>query len=282
MRQHGLAAQAGSRSSNLHQGFLHGQRASRSTFWKQVDIKFLVCLKAEDEEVVQGPTGTPYEGAVFEVGDQLQVPDRYPFEPPKVRFITPIYHPNIDTGGRICLDILNMPPKGQWKPALNLSTVLTSIQLLVSDPNPDDGLMPEIVSLPCPCFVLDDTLNVMPLDAGAVDRSNSTLSKTREAHEDVEAKENRRNEVTNGNQKSQQHEDEIDERSDEDEEEIAQMWASGKTTSQAPKARPSSSTVDDDEVIADSEEERSEDEIFTKSILSESNQAGRKRAYADV
>ena len=50
------------------------------------------------------------------------------------------------TEGRICLDILNMPPKGGWKPALNVSTVLASIGLLLAEPNPDDGLVTDIVS----------------------------------------------------------------------------------------------------------------------------------------
>lgn len=39
---------------------------------------------------------------------------RYPFQPPKVQFITPVYHPNIDNAGRICLDVLKMPPKVQY------------------------------------------------------------------------------------------------------------------------------------------------------------------------
>ena len=71
---------------------------------------------------------------------------RYPFEPPSVQFITPIYHPNIDSSGRICLDTLNMPPKGAWKPSLNIPTVLSTVRLLLEHPNPDDGLMADIVS----------------------------------------------------------------------------------------------------------------------------------------
>ena len=55
---------------------------------------------------------------------------------PKVRFMTPIYHPNIDGVGRICLDIL----KDKWSPALQIRTVLLSVQALLSAPNPDDPL----------------------------------------------------------------------------------------------------------------------------------------------
>lgn len=51
---------------------------------------------------VQGPEGTPYEGGVFEV--DIQIPAQYPFEPPKMKYITKIWHPNISSQtGAICL-----------------------------------------------------------------------------------------------------------------------------------------------------------------------------------
>ncbi|KAK4774165.1 hypothetical protein SAY87_029184 [Trapa incisa] len=90
---------------------------------------------------IEGPEGTVYSKGIFRV--KIQIPERYPFQPPNVTLATPIYHPNIDNGGRICLDILNLPPKGSWQPSLNISTVLTSIGLLLGEPNPDDGLMCE-------------------------------------------------------------------------------------------------------------------------------------------
>ncbi|GAB2210553.1 hypothetical protein Drorol1_Dr00015821 [Drosera rotundifolia] len=90
---------------------------------------------------IKGPEGTAYASGVFKI--KIMIPNRYPFQPPAVTFVTPVYHPNIDTGGRICLDILNLPPKGAWQPSLNISAVLTSIGLLLAEPNPDDGLMCE-------------------------------------------------------------------------------------------------------------------------------------------
>eukprot|EP00931_Biecheleriopsis_adriatica_P116511 TRINITY_DN92149_c0_g1_i1.p1 TRINITY_DN92149_c0_g1~~TRINITY_DN92149_c0_g1_i1.p1 ORF type:complete len:176 (+),score=38.24 TRINITY_DN92149_c0_g1_i1:74-529(+) len=83
---------------------------------------------------VAGPEGTPYGGGTYKL--ELFLPEGYPMEPPKVRFLTKIYHPNIDKLGRICLDVL----KDKWSPALQIRTVLLSIQALLSAPEPSDPL----------------------------------------------------------------------------------------------------------------------------------------------
>jgi ubiquitin-conjugating enzyme E2 T len=93
---------------------------------------------------LRGPADTPYAGGLFKL--DVRVPARYPFEPPSIQFLTPVHHPNIDAAGRICLDTLNMPPKGSWNPGSNLSSTLTSILQLLTYPNPSDGLVSEITA----------------------------------------------------------------------------------------------------------------------------------------
>jgi len=88
--------------------------------------------------IIAGPAQSPYEGGIFKL--ELFLPEEYPMVPPKVRFLTKIYHPNIDKLGRICLDIL----KDKWSPALQIRTVLLSIQALMSAPNPDDPLANDV------------------------------------------------------------------------------------------------------------------------------------------
>ena len=93
------------------------------------------------EAVIYGSTGSVYEGGIFNL--MIEFPQNYPFKPPKVKFTTKIYHPNINLGGGICLDIL----KDNWSPALTISKVLISICSLLTDPNPDDPLVPEIADI---------------------------------------------------------------------------------------------------------------------------------------
>jgi len=92
----------------------------------------------EWEAVLLGPTETPYEGGVFILN--IHIPLDYPMKPPNILFKTKIYHPNINSTGAICLDIL----KSNWSPSLTLSKLLLSICSLLNDPNCNDPLVPDI------------------------------------------------------------------------------------------------------------------------------------------
>ncbi|KAF5314978.1 hypothetical protein D9619_007555 [Psilocybe cf. subviscida] len=80
-----------------------------------------------------GPEDTPYQGGNFEV--DIVIPESYPFQPVKMKFITKVYHPNVSSAsGAICLDIL----KDAWSPVLTLKSTLISLQSLLCSPEPND------------------------------------------------------------------------------------------------------------------------------------------------
>ncbi|KAJ3415847.1 hypothetical protein HDV05_003911 [Chytridiales sp. JEL 0842] len=83
---------------------------------------------------IEGPSNTVYEGLTYKLS--LKFPHNYPYAAPTIRFETPMYHPNVDTHGNICLDIL----KEKWSAVYNVQTVLLSLQSLLGEPNNDSPL----------------------------------------------------------------------------------------------------------------------------------------------
>ncbi len=83
------------------------------------------------EAVIFGPDETIWEGGIFML--RLEFSEDYPNKAPMVRFENSIFHPNVYSDGKICLDIL----QNQWSPIYDISAILTSIQSLLCDPNPN-------------------------------------------------------------------------------------------------------------------------------------------------
>ena len=90
------------------------------------------------EASLTGPENSPYEGGTFQL--TIEFPKDFPFKPPKVEFITKVYHPNVKSTGTICLDIL----KDAWSPDISVSKILLAIQNLLINPNIDHPLEAEI------------------------------------------------------------------------------------------------------------------------------------------
>mmetsp|Transcript_20282 Transcript_20282/g.39760 ORF Transcript_20282/g.39760 Transcript_20282/m.39760 type:complete len:219 (+) Transcript_20282:670-1326(+) len=91
--------------------------------------------------VIFGPDSSIWEGGTFNL--VLEFSEEYPNKPPKVRFVTKIFHPNVYADGSICLDIL----QNQWSPIYDIAAILTSIQSLLCDPNPNSPANSEAASL---------------------------------------------------------------------------------------------------------------------------------------
>lgn len=84
-----------------------------------------------------GPEGTPYEGGLFRM--RLSIGAEYPHAPPKGRFLTKIFHPNVSSTGDICVNVL----KRDWKPDMGLSHILSVIRCLLIEPNAESALNEE-------------------------------------------------------------------------------------------------------------------------------------------
>lgn len=94
--------------------------------------------------LIVGPRDTLYEGGLYRA--QLHFPYSYPEMPPKMIFLSQMWHPNINASGRVCISILHPPssrpltesyelPSEQWSVVQSVETIIMSVISLLSDPN---------------------------------------------------------------------------------------------------------------------------------------------------
>ncbi|KAF9784671.1 ubiquitin-conjugating enzyme [Thelephora terrestris] len=100
----------------------------------------------EWEVIIIGPADTIYEGGIFKA--RLTFPEDFPLNPPKMRFITPMWHPNIYPDGSVCISILHPPGDDQygyedsgerWLPVHTVESILLSVISLLSSDRPETG-----------------------------------------------------------------------------------------------------------------------------------------------
>lgn len=111
-------------------------------------LKFLLDKSPVDDpssNIILGrilPKSDIYNQAAFQI--EIKLPAEYPFKAPELRFITRIYHPNVDEQGKICVDVLNS--NETFKPTTSLVEVVKAVVTLIDNPNIDHALTPEIAN----------------------------------------------------------------------------------------------------------------------------------------
>ncbi|XP_046578905.1 ubiquitin-conjugating enzyme E2 G1-like [Haliotis rubra] len=94
------------------------------------------------EVVIYGPPDTVFEGGFFKA--HLLFPKEYPHRPPKMKFVSEVWHPNIDKEGNVCISILHEPgddkygyekASERWLPVHTVETILISVISMLADPN---------------------------------------------------------------------------------------------------------------------------------------------------
>uniref|UniRef100_A0A8B9MQR4 Ubiquitin-conjugating enzyme E2 C n=1 Tax=Accipiter nisus TaxID=211598 RepID=A0A8B9MQR4_9AVES len=126
-----------------------GGHAARGSVGKRLQQELMALMMSGDKGIsafpesdnlfkwigtIDGAAGTAYEELRYKLS--LEFPSGYPYTAPTVRFLTPCYHPNVDTQGNICLDIL----KDKWSALYDVRTILLSIQSLLAEPNIESPL----------------------------------------------------------------------------------------------------------------------------------------------
>ncbi|KAK7790422.1 hypothetical protein R5R35_010481 [Gryllus longicercus] len=91
--------------------------------------------------VIFGPPDTPYEDGTFKI--RLRFTKEYPMKPPKVRFVSKMFHPNINDTGDIFIDILD----NKWSPMYDVASLLMAIQSTLNEPNTDFAVNSEAARL---------------------------------------------------------------------------------------------------------------------------------------
>ncbi|GAX16352.1 ubiquitin-conjugating enzyme E2 I [Fistulifera solaris] len=92
---------------------------------------------------IPGKKNTDWEGGVYKV--IMEFPEDYPARPPKCKFTPPLFHPNVYPSGTVCLSILN--EEEGWRPGINIRQILTGIQDLLDEPNPDSPAQSEAYTM---------------------------------------------------------------------------------------------------------------------------------------